>query len=216
MLHLVPVHAHLVAPDDRLQPIPLAEPLGDVGSELEADAALAGAPAGLVLRVGPQHLHHQPGLARLPLVVPVQLPDVVQGDGVVREQTAVEDEVLGPDEGGQGQSREALREELEHPARAVRDQEDREWKKRGRILPLVVLRLALTLEAVDAVHVVRLVVAAVEEEGLWPQPLVRVQQQRDLCRPRPPVDEVSVEEVVVLVAGRPVPPEQLHEIEVLA
>lgn len=116
VLHLVPVHAHLVAPNHRLQPVPLAEPLGDVGPELHADSALAGAPAGLVLRVGPQHLHHQPGLARLPLVVPVQLPDVVQRDGVVREETAVEDEVLGSDEGGEGQSRETLREELEDPA----------------------------------------------------------------------------------------------------
>ena len=103
MLHIVSIHAHLVAPDDRLQPVPFAEPLRDIRPELETDAPLAWAPAGVVLRVRPQHLHHQPRLPGLPLPVPVQLPNVVERDFVVREEAAVEDEVLVPNQGGQGE-----------------------------------------------------------------------------------------------------------------
>lgn len=77
VLHLVAVHPDLVTADDSLQAVVLAEPLGDVGAELHADAALAGPAAGLLLGIGPQHLHHQAGLAGLALGVPVQLADVV-------------------------------------------------------------------------------------------------------------------------------------------
>ena len=89
VLDLVTIHAHLVRADDCFQTVVLAEALGDVWSELEADSTFAGATAGHCLRVGPEHLHHQAGLAGLPLVVAVELADIVQGNLVVGEETAV-------------------------------------------------------------------------------------------------------------------------------
>ena len=92
MLDLIPVHPHLVAADDRLQPVALAEVLRDVRPELHADAAFTGAAAGGRLWVRPQHFHHEAALAWLALLVAVQLADVVKRDGVVGEETAVQDE----------------------------------------------------------------------------------------------------------------------------
>lgn len=46
---------------------------------------------------------------------------------------------------------------------------------RGDHVPLVVFGFALSLEAVDAVHVVCLMIATVEEETIWPQPFVGIQ-----------------------------------------
>ena len=92
VLDLVPVHAHLVAADDCLQPVALAEALRDIGPELHADAALAGAAAGCRLWVRPQHFHHEAALAWLALLVAVQLANVVKRDGVVGEEAAVQDE----------------------------------------------------------------------------------------------------------------------------
>lgn len=83
-------------------------------------------------------------------------------------------------------------------------------------VPIVILGLAFALEAVNLVHVVGLVVAAVQEEAIGPQPLVCIKQQRNLRRPRAAVDKVAVEEVVVLLVGAAVKPEELHKIEVLA
>ena len=92
MLDLIPVHPHLVAADDRLQSVALAEVLRDVRPELHADAAFAGAAAGGRLWVRPQHFHHKAALAWLALLVAVQLADVVKRDGVVGEEAAVQDE----------------------------------------------------------------------------------------------------------------------------
>lgn len=103
MLHLVSVHADFVTANDRLETVVLAELLRNVGSELHANATLARATARLVLRIRPQHLHHETGLARLALGVPVELADIVQSYLVVREQTTVQDKVLGSDQGGKGQ-----------------------------------------------------------------------------------------------------------------
>ncbi len=78
----------------------------------------AAAAAILLLRVRPQHLHHEACLAGLALVVSVQLANVIERDVVVGEQAAVQYQVLFADECSQGQSREALREELEHSVHA--------------------------------------------------------------------------------------------------
>ncbi len=90
MLFLIPLHADLVASDDSIQSVLLAEPLRDIGPELHSDTPLAGAPAWCRLGIGPQHLHHQAGLARLPLRMSVYFSDVVEADVVVGEQPAVE------------------------------------------------------------------------------------------------------------------------------
>lgn len=173
MLFLVPVHADFMAANDGFQAVPLAETFGDIRAELHADATLARAAAWFGLRVCPQHLHHQAGLARLPLLVPVQLADVFQSHVVVGEQASVEDKVLLADQSCQGKCREAFREELEDTegrvsvtpiCRAFLDS------------PLVVLGLAFSLKTVDLVHIIRFMISTIQEEVVWSQPLVGVQQ----------------------------------------
>lgn len=85
VLHFVAIHAHLVTSDDGLQTVVLAKSLGDIGAELHADSSLAGSSAGLVLGIGPQHLHHQARLTRLALAVSVQLANVVQCNLIIGE-----------------------------------------------------------------------------------------------------------------------------------
>lgn len=133
--------------DDSVKTVLLTEAFGDIRSELEADTTLAGTSARLDLWVSPEHLHHQAALTWLALVVSVELPDVVEGDGIIGEQTTVENKVLVADQGGERQSRERLGEDLEDA--------------------LVILGLALSLEAVHSVHIVGLVVTSVQEEGRW-------------------------------------------------
>jgi hypothetical protein len=77
MLHLITIHANFVTPNDGLQSVLLAEPLRDVGAELKTDSSLTGSATRLVLRIGPQHLHHETRLAGLSLVMPIELADVV-------------------------------------------------------------------------------------------------------------------------------------------
>lgn len=114
MLLFIAVHSNLVTPDDSIQAILVAESLRDIRSELHADTSLAGTSARGGLGICPQHLHHQPSLTRLSLSMSVQLSNVVQCDIVIREQTTVEHQVLFTDQGGQGQRRETLREQLEN------------------------------------------------------------------------------------------------------
>ena len=155
VLDFVALHADFVRADDGFEFVGLAETLGDVGAELETYAALAGSTAGLGLRIRPEHFHHETGLARLSLLEAVELPHVVEGDVVVGEETTVEDKVLLADQRRKGKSGEGFREEFEDA--------------------FVVFGAALALEAVHPVHVVRLVVATVEEELGGVQPLVGVQ-----------------------------------------
>lgn len=77
MLNLIPVHAHLVAANDCLEAVVVTEPLGDVGAKLQANTSLAWPTTVLLLRVCPQHLHHQAGLARLSLIMSVELSDII-------------------------------------------------------------------------------------------------------------------------------------------
>jgi len=115
MLHLITIHTNFVTPDDGLQSILLAEPLRDVWTELKTDSSLAGSATRLILRIGPQHLHHETRLARLSLVMSIELADVVQGDVVVGEEATMEDKILLADQCRQRQGREAFREQLENP-----------------------------------------------------------------------------------------------------
>ena len=54
-----------------------AKLLRHIRSELHAYATLTGTTAGCGLGICPEHLHHESRLARLPLTMSVQLPDVV-------------------------------------------------------------------------------------------------------------------------------------------
>lgn len=103
VFNLVTAHPHLVGANDSLQAVVFTEALGHIRTKLETDTALAGTAAGLGLRVCPEHLHHQARLARLPLVVAVELADIIQLDLVIGEKTTVQDKVLVTDQGGQWQ-----------------------------------------------------------------------------------------------------------------
>lgn len=157
MLNFVTVHTDLVRTDDGFETVVLTEPFGDIRAKLKPNTSLAGPTARRGLRVGPQHLHHQALLPGLPLVVSVQFSDVIQGRLVVGEKTAVQDQILVSNQGSQRQSGERLGEDLEHP--------------------LVVLGLAFTFEPIDLVHIIRLVISAVEENSVGTKPLVGVQEQ---------------------------------------
>lgn len=98
VLNLVTIHTDFMTANNGFEAVLLAETLGNIRAELHTNTALAGAAAGLLLGVGPQHLHHQAGLTWLPLVVSVEFTNVLQSNIVVREETTVKDEVLVADE----------------------------------------------------------------------------------------------------------------------
>lgn len=77
VLHLISVHADLVTPDDSFEAVLFAELSSDIRAKLHANTSLARPPALFLLRVSPQHLHHQAGLPWLSLVVSVQFPDII-------------------------------------------------------------------------------------------------------------------------------------------
>lgn len=196
VLDLVAAHADLVRANHGFEAVLLAETLGHVRTKLKTDASLAGTTAGGRLGVGPEHFHHETGLAWLALAVPVQFANVVERDVVVGEQATVQHKELVADEGGQRQRGEGLGKDFEDA--------------------LVVLGFALAFKAVHLVHVVRLVVAAVQEELLRPQPLVRVQQESNFRRPRAAVDKVAVEQVCMCIGGVAIEAENLEKIKILA
>lgn len=112
VLNLVAIHAHLVRADNGFEAVLLAEALGDVGAKLHTDTTLAGATALLVLGIRPEHLHHETSLSGLSLVMAVELADIGEGDAIVGEETAVQDEILLANERSEGKSREGLGEQL--------------------------------------------------------------------------------------------------------
>ena len=77
----------------------------------------------------------------------VKLANVVQGDGIVGKEAAVKGEVFLADERGEREGGKGF----------GKDSED----------ALGILGLALALEAVHAVHVIGLVITAVEQDGGW-------------------------------------------------
>lgn len=83
VFNLVALHADFVRTDDCLETVILAEALGNVWTELQTDTSLARPTSWLWLWVSPEHLHHQTLLTWLPLVVSVQLANIIQGDLVV-------------------------------------------------------------------------------------------------------------------------------------
>jgi hypothetical protein len=190
MLDLITAHAHLVGPDDSLKSVVLTESLGHIRTKLKTDTTLARAAAGVGLGVCPEHLHHETCLAGLPLVVTVELANIIQLNLVIREKTAVEDKVLVTNQGGQWEGREGLGEDLEDP--------------------LVIFSLTLAFESINLIHIIRLVVSTVQEETVGPQPLVSVKQQRNFARPGTTVDEITVEEISVCIGGGTVSSEDLE------
>jgi hypothetical protein len=79
-----------------------------------------------------------------------------------------------------------------------------------------VLGLALSLETVDLVHVVGLVVATVKEDTLGVQPLVGKEGKDDLDRPRTTVHKVAIEHNHVVVRRRLDDAEEVEDIVELA
>lgn len=80
----------------------------------------------------------------------------------------------------------------------------------------MVFGAAFALETVHAVHIVGLVVTAVQEEGIGIQPLVCIQGQGDFGGPGASVDKVAVEEVVVFLGRFASEAEDFQEVEELA
>ena len=89
VLNFITIHANFVAANDGFEIILLAELPGDIRTELHTNTTLTRSTTRLFLGVCPKHFHHEPSLTRLSLGVPVQLPNVIQGNIVVRKQTAV-------------------------------------------------------------------------------------------------------------------------------
>jgi len=152
MLDLIPLHANLMRSNDGLQPIALTEPFRNIGTKLEPYTPLTRASPGRSLGIRPEHLHHQPLLPGLSLLMSIQLPHIIKGNFIIGEETSVEDEVLRADQSGQWESAEGLGEELKGS--------------------LVVFGFALAFETVHAVHIVCFVVAAVQEEVAGVEKLV--------------------------------------------
>ena len=85
VLLLVTFHSHFVAADNSIKSVVLTEFLGDIRAKLHTHTSLTWPSTRLSLWVRPQHLHHQSCLAWLPLVVSVELSNIIQSDLVVRE-----------------------------------------------------------------------------------------------------------------------------------
>lgn len=91
VLDFVAVHADFVTPDNSVKIVLLAKPFRYVWTKLHPHASLAWSTARLILWIRPKHFHHQTRLARLPLAMPVQIANVVQGDVIVGKETPVKD-----------------------------------------------------------------------------------------------------------------------------
>jgi len=89
VLDLVTFHPHLMASDDGVESIGFTKPLRHIWPKLQTHPTLARPSSGRRLWICPEHLHHQTGLARLPLSMPVQLPYVVERGLVVREKATM-------------------------------------------------------------------------------------------------------------------------------
>ena len=99
--------------DDCLELVLLAETFRHIRTKLQTDTTLAWTSARGLLRIGPKHFHHQSALARLSLIVSVKLSDVVKRDLVVREQTAMQCEIVVAHKGSKWKGRERFRKEFE-------------------------------------------------------------------------------------------------------
>lgn len=85
VLFLVSFHSNFVTANDSIQAVVVTEPLGDIRSKLHTDTSLTWSAARFRLRVSPKHLHHQPSLTWLALVVSVELANIIQGNLIIRE-----------------------------------------------------------------------------------------------------------------------------------
>jgi len=83
VLDFIPLHPDLMRADNSIQTICLAEPLRDIRSKLQTNTPLRWPPPRLRLRIRPQHLHHQPRLPRLPLLKPIQFPNIRQRNIII-------------------------------------------------------------------------------------------------------------------------------------
>eukprot|EP01136_Pigoraptor_vietnamica_P006125 Opistho-1_new@38660 len=191
---LVALVLHLVAPHNVVETVEFAETLRDVGAKVNADAALAGRPARLRLRIRPQQLAHEAGLGGFPEAV--DLANVIKGDVVGAEQSAVHHQHTLVDAMGQRQPVEHFVENRDHL--------------------LVVLVLCLAVEAVHLVHVVALVVPAVHEEVVRVEQLEGEEREDALDGERAAVHKVAVEHVRVFPGRHSVELENVEQVVKLA
>lgn len=83
MLLLITLHPNLVRADNGSQTVVIAEALCYIRTELHSYTSLRWPTSWLSLWICPQHLHHQARMSRLPLIMPVQLPDIIQRNLII-------------------------------------------------------------------------------------------------------------------------------------
>jgi hypothetical protein len=195
VLNLVAFHANFMASDDGLEVVSVTKPLCDIWPKLQANASFAGTSSFLRLRISPEHFHHKPALSRLPLLMPVELSDVIQGDIVVRKQASVQCKIMTAYQSCQRKGGERLREEFKNAF--------------GVLVP------ALALETVHTIHIICLVIATVEEKGGRIKPFVGVQEESNFGGPGSSIHEIAVEKVRVGCGWETIETEDLQKIEEL-
>ena len=180
--------------DDVVQLIVVKELPGDIRPKLATHAPFTWRSAKHGLGVGPQQLTHDPLLRRLP--ASFRGTDVVQHDVVLGEQAPVHHQHLACQAVTQWQPVVHLREQLTHVGR--------------------VLCLHLPLEPVHLVHVLALVVTSGHEERIGVEEFEAKEDEYALNREGTPINEVSIKEVGILGAWKPVESEDVHEVKELA
>lgn len=194
LLVLEALWLNLVAPHEQSQPVVLKESLGDVWTEHDADSALRRMSSVGVTWVRPEQLDHDALVARLSL--PVLFGDLAELDAIFGEEATVANHDLAVDHMAQRQVAEELREEL--------------------VGLHVVLGLDFALEAVHLVQLLGLVVAAAHEKVLRVANFPGEHQHDDFDREGAAIDEITVENVWILLRGVPVQLENVHQVVVLA
>ena len=90
--NFVTVLFHLMRAENHIQTVGGQEIFGDILAESDADTTLTRSAARAFLRIGPQHLAEQAVI--LGLALAVGFADVVEGDAILGEQTAMHNEDL--------------------------------------------------------------------------------------------------------------------------
>lgn len=143
-----------------------------------------------MLGIRPQQLAHDALLRRLS--VPLDAPQVLDGDLVAREQAAVHHEHSAVEEMAERQKVVALCEHITHG--------------------IAVFRGDFAEKAIHLIHVDRLVVAAAHVEVIWKEQLEAEQRENALDAERASVDEVAVEQIRISLRWKTVFLENIQQV----
>ena len=96
MFNFVSSHSDFVASNHGIKTIGIAKGFRDVRTELQPHATFTGTATRVGLWVCPEHFVYEAFAGRLTSGMSVNLTDVVQGDAIFGEESAVQDEVFVP------------------------------------------------------------------------------------------------------------------------